>query len=587
MNNSKKIFFKCTKIRYDKDHRFISVAGLASAGTPVDDKRLEVAIDGEHIGTETMFMQNRIADDPKCSFKFVIPLGHTSFKEMIKLSFTIISEKENIHHTETIQVQLTKSGFIKIANKDKRIPKRGLVIKFKSLTKHFLNNSQCSVFWILLKLLALFSKNNDHITDNLNNIGLLVHNLDHVDRPEKLSFYNSVSETLKSIQFNLVCLHHSKTKPSSNFKIIQFLDEKYTSWSSIIHLARLYKSDPVSFLYTFELAKKLRTNHEKAMGSLMNQSAVHKEIIYEFLGIAHFIYNFKPSRVLLWHQWNSYSAIGNFVAKSAGIPTLYTHEGFLPGSMAIDHMGEIGQSKPCLINDYFSDKPSDYELDKAEKYIDFIIKNKNDRKPNSNFGLEKNIINQIRDDYSKVIFFAGVNDWQTGIFPLDGPYKQYQSPYYLGTYDCLRTLIKIAQEENYLIVFKPHPNTPQTQEIYHKNLLTLEFGSIWSLIESSDLVVSPLSTVLYHASITGKPSLAMGKIPSIYIKGNHYINSDAALRNSLLNKENMVQTLSKDDVKKHIATLLSKYLCSYHDWSKPLHIRDQNDYVRSIFENHE
>ena len=124
-------------------------------------------------------------------------------------------------------------------------------------------------------------------------------------------------------------------------------------------------------------------------------------------------------------------------------------------------MGEIGQSKPCLVDDYFSQIPTEYEIDKAKKYIDYIVKNKNDRKPNSNFWLEEDIISSIRDNYSKVIFFAGVNDWQTGIYPLDGPYKKYQSPYYLGTYDCLRTLIKIAEEENYLIVFKPHPNTPK------------------------------------------------------------------------------------------------------------------------------
>ena len=77
MNNSTKIFFKCTKIRYDKEHHFLSVVGLASVGTPTDDKRLEVHIDGEYIGTESMFMQNRIADDPKCSFKIMIPLSQT------------------------------------------------------------------------------------------------------------------------------------------------------------------------------------------------------------------------------------------------------------------------------------------------------------------------------------------------------------------------------------------------------------------------------------------------------------------------------------------------------------------------------
>ena len=94
MNNSTKIFFKCTKIRYDKEHHFLSVAGLASVGTPTDDKRLEVHIDGEYIGTESMFMQNRIADDPKCSFKIMIPLSQTGFKEMIKLRFTIVSKKK-------------------------------------------------------------------------------------------------------------------------------------------------------------------------------------------------------------------------------------------------------------------------------------------------------------------------------------------------------------------------------------------------------------------------------------------------------------------------------------------------------------
>ena len=184
---------------------------------------------------------------------------------------------------------MIKSGSIKILNKDKKIPRPRLQSKFKVSINSFLHNFQCRIFWFLLKLIAIFSKNNNHIINNSNNIGLLVHNLDHVDRPEKLSFYNSVSETLRNIQFNLVCLHHSKIKPSSNFKIIQFFDKKYTSWSSIMYLARLYKLDPIRFLSTFEVAKKLRTNHEKAMGSLMIQSAIDKEIIYEFLGIGLYI----------------------------------------------------------------------------------------------------------------------------------------------------------------------------------------------------------------------------------------------------------------------------------------------------------
>ena len=97
---------------------------------------------------------------------------------MIKLRFTIVSKKENIHHSETIEVKLIKSGSIKILNKDKKIPRPRLQSKFKVSINSFLHNFQCRIFWFLLKLIAIFSKNNNHIINNSNNIGLLVHNLD-------------------------------------------------------------------------------------------------------------------------------------------------------------------------------------------------------------------------------------------------------------------------------------------------------------------------------------------------------------------------------------------------------------------------
>ena len=65
----------------------------------------------------------------------------------------------------------------------------------------------------------------------------------------------------------------------------------------------------------------------------------------------------------------------------------------------------------------------------------------------------------------------------------------------------------------------------------------------------------------------------------MYIKGNHHINSDAELKILIKSREYDSESI-KGDVTKHIAILLSKYLCSYHDWSKSLHIRDQGDYVR-------
>ena len=62
-----------------------------------------------------------------------------------------------------------------------------------------------------------------------------------------------------------------------------------------MYLARLYKLDPIRFLSTFEVAKNSELIMKKPWG-LCDSSAIDKEIIYEFLGIGLFIYNFKPSR---------------------------------------------------------------------------------------------------------------------------------------------------------------------------------------------------------------------------------------------------------------------------------------------------
>ena len=578
--------------RCDVAKGVLTLKGFATLGLPSNSKKLVFSSEGIVFGETNSFSAYKIGNDTLCLFRIALPLPIPLLERReISVEIKVDDIELNQSYSKNFRFKIREFGkIIYQDNKDNK--KRTLKLHaFNSLKriKNYLTKFNSLIltyfFWAIIKFPIFTSGKIKKLSHKYShNIALVIHNLDHPDRPEKLRFFNLVSQNLNTVGFNLVCLHHSKNLPIGIFHFHQFYEFCRVSWLHIGFVRNLYHSNSAEFNETYQLAYDLKKNHQLAMTNMVEHYQVHRDVIHEFLGLAIFLKKHQPTKILLWHQWNSLSVISNFFASSIDIGRFYTHEGFLPGSMALDKNGEIGSSTPNISRDYFSKIPKDRSLKLADSYAKFLLNNSLDRKPQTSSGTEKIIIERCKKGFRGVLFFAGVNDWQTGIFPLDGPYKKEQSPYFLGTYDSLNSVLEIASRQNLLVVFKPHPNTPMLNALSHHNLLIIEHGNIWSLIKECDIVISPVSTVLYHAALAGKPSICMGEFPASLIPGNHKSKNQSEL-DVQINELLSCNRISRIDVVLHIAILIENYLVSYHEWSEEFHCRGPNDYVREIFKN--
>lgn len=267
----------------------------------------------------------------------------------------------------------------------------------------------------------------------------------------------------------------------------------------------------------------------------------------------------KPKCLLLWNEFYAFRHVMRSVAEERGITNYFMEFGVIPGTISIDSYGTMGNAYPTVCSKEFIELPiteNDYVW--AEKVIEYCKKsglNRNVQPQNNEIDRIKGLINSNRP----TVFYAGVNDYESGLYPYSDEVKKAHSPYARSSLEGVQILSEIAAHNNWNLIYKPHPRVKVFEGAYKlpENVIEVDDVNINDLIDICDVTVTILSAVAYSVLIREKPLVLMGFI-QLKEKGCAYEaykkeDLESVIKDAL---ENGYTTTQKNSFIKHTAQLL-------------------------------
>jgi glycosyltransferase involved in cell wall biosynthesis len=344
---------------------------------------------------------------------------------------------------------------------------------------------------------------------------LVVHNLDAPDRPQKLRALQALGHALEERGAKLICFHHSKGSVADTVNEIRFFDpvlDDVAQRSPTVNWPREFGSDRKA-LGRLDLI--LRTSYGFYASRDRNPvpwAECDRRIGEEYQKLKAVIEAVRPQVVLLWHQWNSLCEVAELIASRNRIPTAFVHEGMLPLTMTIDPAGMMAEASCAGAVLRGSGPIPQQARAKAAHIIRRIADERLDRKPQLAVNVVAPIVQALRERGSKVLFYAGVNDWQSGNLPLDAPKARQHSPHYADTLDGLIAIAAVAAELDAFVLFKPHPNLyPRETGVALDRVIMVRDANTIDLITETDATATLLSSVAYVSLAHRRPTVLLGR----------------------------------------------------------------------------
>lgn len=268
----------------------------------------------------------------------------------------------------------------------------------------------------------------------------------------------------------------------------------------------------------------------------------------------------RPSKIIVWGNWNRDSYILGHLADSYNIPCGYLEYGWIPGTFQRDPRGISGQSEYAVNSRMFDEIEIEnvYDIEQIKQYV---IKHKLDTR--TFIDTEKDYTALLRiDKTKKTVFFVGMDDCGMKMNSKDVYWKTYVSNIVSSSEEALGLLVGLCKKNNWNLVFKPHPGNPiPLSDTSFEGVTVIQDMQIDKLIEMADVVVSITSAVDYKVLMYGKPLVQLG-ITTLLGKDCTYI----VLERNLL-EEQLVLALKNGMTQKQVRNfnrllqiLLQRYL---------------------------
>ena len=277
----------------------------------------------------------------------------------------------------------------------------------------------------------------------------------------------------------------------------------------------------------------------------------------------------RPDFVFLWNQFNVFHKIAAEYLRRRNIRFGFFHDGLLPGSIAFDFDGEMGNSWVSRDPERFCTvEVSDEDCARARAFVEGLSGDEvNQRHVQRDDVIVSEALRLRRLDRRPVLFLAGQNDWHAGISPKT-PQTEIISPIFDSSSEALRKLDAIAGETGFSVVYKPHPLCRDRHLFLSAdafpNSLILKSTSLQGCMQASSLVATIASQTCYPALLAGHPVMMFGR-NQITGKGLTYDVSrledipsqiEAALADPLAEGR-------REHLVRHIAQLERSYLFDY------------------------
>ena len=269
---------------------------------------------------------------------------------------------------------------------------------------------------------------------------------------------------------------------------------------------------------------------------------------------------------ILWHQFNGYCTALATLCEDLALPVVFTHLGTLPRTIVFEVGGQMAESWVARESNRFLNLPvTDSELENARAYLATVRAERADRKPQTEEWSIRDRVAKHRDQGRKIVFYAGQNDYRAGILPATLPHARLHSPLYTDTREALIHLAELAEDHDWAVLFKPHPNVQKEYEAevasYPGRIETVIGANVFECIYESDATATIVSQVSYLALIHGRPLVLLGNIP-LGGKGCAYEVADRsevarAVEQAISEGFTAAQNLAWE---RHVAQLLKYYL---------------------------
>nr|WP_321454974.1 hypothetical protein [uncultured Cohaesibacter sp.] len=335
--------------------------------------------------------------------------------------------------------------------------------------------------------------------------------------------------------------------------------------------SRLNRPDPTCRHHVKDLVPRMCSLAYEANKKLGEDAALYNlQSAFEYCQSV--LKQMEPSQIILWNQFHPLSTVALRAAKMANIPVGFIEYGLLPGTLNFDYLGQMGQSAVSRFPERFNDLPvSSGEIEKAEIALSEIRSRGTNRRKQAALGELKQEIKEKAQE-RPIILLAGHNDHASGIVPYDDTAREWHSPIFGSSADTANYLAHIAEKNNWLMIYKPHPFAARTQNVKDTDhLITIGDVDINSCIDLANCVVTVLSQVSYVSLIRKKPLVMLG-YNQLRGKGAHYqVEREEQIESAIASALKHGLTAEQQAAwVRHVALLLKYYLYQYEGHSGAL-----------------
>ncbi|WP_252229313.1 hypothetical protein [Clostridium sp. ZBS15] len=305
------------------------------------------------------------------------------------------------------------------------------------------------------------------------------------------------------------------------------------------------------------------SSHLKKQFKYMTKTYADNLVVYFYDYCSTALDQFTPQEVIIWNQFSAMHEVMANICRERKIQTVFMEFGVLPGTFSIDTNGQMGESLISIeYNDFLNKPVSEEEIFNAKNIIKFI----KESKLNRNIQPVNNQINEIKDKLQSsrpTILLFGQSDYESGLCPYTQHTKEFHSPIATSSDDSMRIIAKLAEKNNYNIIYKPHPAMRylNLKSDVPSNVIVVDDVNIHDLIDLANVVVTVLSQSSYETLIRGVPVVMLGynqlRGKGCTYEAFDYKEIESVLKNAV---ENGFTEKQKIAFNKHIAQLLKYYL---------------------------
>ena len=219
--------------------------------------------------------------------------------------------------------------------------------------------------------------------------------------------------------------------------------------------------------------------------------------------------------ICLWNGFRFNHYLLAEMCRERGIEVSFMEFGSLPGTLAFDRRGQMGESAPSVEYEEFRQlSVTEEELARAEETVAWLKTSGLNRKkqPGAEMEMEeKEELKRLRPD-RPVILFAGQWDVDSGMVPYTEHVRKYHSPVFESSLEAVLALAKIAEKHDWNLIFKPHPSVWEEYDpaALPDNVIFVKKYNINDLIDLSDVVVTILSSTGYVSLIRDRATVMLG-----------------------------------------------------------------------------